>query len=544
MDTNKPQIIKEIFEQELIGKFSDHLSIPGNHRIIFSAPFGAGKTTFLRDFFSEDNQEKLSRRNGVKYKCIHLFPVNYQVGENSDVFEYIKYDIFTRLLLEPNLAIDSERIKFALALPYLLSNNIDKIISPLAHLASVLSIGGFSFKGIGSAYDKFKELKDEVHQQFEELKKSERNKVVEFISEFQSRKGSIYEQDFYTVLISDLVDRLTNNNQDSESLKEETVLVIDDLDRIDPHHTFRLFNIFSAHFDQYPSLVENDDKVYQVNKFGFDKIIFVCDINNVRSIFSHFYGVSASFSGYIDKFYSRTPFSFNPAKAIINHLKRFYTFDVDGDYSSLGARRGSADAKTLSEYFLSSLVHAGFFQVLEEMIKISVEVNKTTLRNLTKLKGARYTIKMGQEIETPSGVTIKNSSALIVLFCKFLHDISGGADELVNLLRRCDDFVEASPSSLSCKEYIFKHCIAYLGYSNASKDTYQLDNFKTVEYTVEFETSSNNHKFVSLREGFYIRSSITPSGILNENKIPLSEVNIFPLIIRVVEGLKSINYFD
>ena len=38
------------------------------------------------------------------------------------------------------------------------------------------------------------------------------------------------------------------------------------------------------------------------NKFGFDKIIVVCDYNNIQSLFHCRYGHDADFSGYIDKF--------------------------------------------------------------------------------------------------------------------------------------------------------------------------------------------------------------------------------------------------
>ena len=81
--------------------------------------------------------------------------------------------------------------------------------------------------------------------------------------------------------------------------KVTTVLLIDDLDRLDPEHVFRLFNIFSAHYDD----------VTESNKFGFDKIIFVCDINNIQQMFNHRYGINVEFNGYIDKFYSSEIFA-------------------------------------------------------------------------------------------------------------------------------------------------------------------------------------------------------------------------------------------
>jgi hypothetical protein len=44
------------------------------------------------------------------------------------------------------------------------------------------------------------------------------------------------------------------------------------------------------------------------NKFGFDKVIFSCDIDNIQSVYHHKYGAKADFSGYIDKFYSSNIF--------------------------------------------------------------------------------------------------------------------------------------------------------------------------------------------------------------------------------------------
>ncbi len=51
---------------------------------------------------------------------------------------------------------------------------------------------------------------------------------------------------------------------------KEVVRILDDLDRIDTEHIFRLLNVFVAQVDVVGK-GEND------NKFGFDKVIFVCD---------------------------------------------------------------------------------------------------------------------------------------------------------------------------------------------------------------------------------------------------------------------------
>lgn len=52
----------------------------------------------------------------------------------------------------------------------------------------------------------------------------------------------------------------------------KSVLIIEDLDRIDPTHLFRIMNVLSSQVDNpYYSEVPNS------NKFGFDKIILGMD---------------------------------------------------------------------------------------------------------------------------------------------------------------------------------------------------------------------------------------------------------------------------
>lgn len=89
------------------------------------------------------------------------------------------------------------------------------------------------------------------------------------------------------------------------------VLVIEDLDRIDPAHLFRILNIFSAHIDFCYRLGSQPDKTLVGNKFGLDKVIFVMDYRNVQHIYSHFYGDGANFGGYIEKFCSSNHFAYS-----------------------------------------------------------------------------------------------------------------------------------------------------------------------------------------------------------------------------------------
>ena len=47
-------------------QFQEHLNLENNYRIIFSGIFGIGKTTYIRDFFKQDENSGNS-----KYEAIH-----------------------------------------------------------------------------------------------------------------------------------------------------------------------------------------------------------------------------------------------------------------------------------------------------------------------------------------------------------------------------------------------------------------------------------------------------------------------------------------
>ncbi|MCB4799877.1 P-loop NTPase fold protein [Neotamlana laminarinivorans] len=258
--------------------FKDVLS--NNSKILFSGIFGSGKTTFINDFF-EDNDS---------YEAIHIYPVNYSIASNVDIFELIKYDILFQLIgklpKEDFLKLD---IPYHLTLyNYLFSfNNLNKKVD---FLSSFLHFAGKYGSASLKIYESIKHLKDEFVKFHKSFQEDDFNKVKSYLENLKNEKGSIYEEDFFTELIRILIFKLKDKN------KKEVILVIDDLDRLDPEHIFRILNIFSAHIDF--SGVEND------NKFDFDKVIIVCDYANIESLYKHKYGIGTDFKGYINKFFN------------------------------------------------------------------------------------------------------------------------------------------------------------------------------------------------------------------------------------------------
>lgn len=102
--------------------FTHHLK--NNNRILFSGAYGTGKTYFLKKYFEERKGE---------YNVFHIFPVNYQVSQNEDIFELIKIDILYHILMKGwNLDTqEKENISKTLALQAYTINNSPGIFQNL-----------------------------------------------------------------------------------------------------------------------------------------------------------------------------------------------------------------------------------------------------------------------------------------------------------------------------------------------------------------------------------------------------------------------------
>ena len=70
---------------EEMERFENHLL--SHDRVILSAKFGDGKTFFLNKF-----KEKCKNDTKSPFVFITLYPVNYQVLENKDIFDLVKHD--------------------------------------------------------------------------------------------------------------------------------------------------------------------------------------------------------------------------------------------------------------------------------------------------------------------------------------------------------------------------------------------------------------------------------------------------------------------
>lgn len=307
------QINEQIFSESQ-QKFFEHLVIPNNNRIIFSGKFGTGKTTFLNCFFTEKGYEVIKNKH---YEVYHLFPVNYSIASSEDILELIKYDITLELLKKnKRLSIFDENINTTLSFA---KKNYQKIIEVIVSALPKINPEATVFD-IPDITKNLFELKKtyEEHAKSENLLVNQGNSLIEFLEKNENAIGNLYESNYISQIIQAILSKHKNDYEEKNKEKTlENILIIDDLDRIDPEHIFRILNVFGSHFD---SKFHKSNPV--VNKFGFDKIILVCDINNIRKIFSSRYGQDTDFSGYIDKFFSKNVFHFDISIALKNFFRQ------------------------------------------------------------------------------------------------------------------------------------------------------------------------------------------------------------------------------
>jgi hypothetical protein len=337
---------------EVGSDFTRHIDELKNSRIVFSGRFGIGKTYFLREFFKKNNN---------KYEVVHLFPVNYQISQNDDIVNLLQYDILLSLMDKFGKNLFSETEDILEILP--------EIILPLLYLipqvAQATLVGSIQpdqpktfiavlFLAVLTKLGKKLTQQDLIIKSFQSVIKKENKKLTKFLSEMSQKSLSSKSS------MSDVI----SNGLDNIKGGKKTVLIIDDLDRVDPEHIFRLLNVFSACFDY------TDDK--QKNLFGFDKVIIVSDFNNLESIFHHRYGVNADFNGYFDKFFSAEVFYFDNRTAIKEVINEIIS----------NLQYNSKDEKWFKNTLISNIDCYHF--LLDTFLTRAVNLGELNLRQLIK----------------------------------------------------------------------------------------------------------------------------------------------------------------
>ena len=176
-------------------KFRHYLR--ANDRCVLSAAFGDGKSYFLEEFKKECSDE---------FVFITLHPVNYQVAQTYDIFELIKRDILLQLIVSEVITDTVEISESNYLYSYLCHNDftgyIVKILSllnPSPEFMSQLSAAVAGKKLVQKLRESYKKHKDKIDET------SDMSQIERFFTNLSLQKGSIYEYDPITSIITQSV---------------------------------------------------------------------------------------------------------------------------------------------------------------------------------------------------------------------------------------------------------------------------------------------------------------------------------------------------
>ncbi|HET8860736.1 P-loop NTPase fold protein [Marivirga sp.] len=480
----------EISTEEISKSFLEHLKMSENNQILFSGRFGIGKSYFLKEFFAE---------NSEKYTVITISPVNYSVASNKDIFEYIKYDILFELLKKGVVDKENDLKNTENAFAIIQSLNIKAFGS---FLKMIPQIG----KDLSNIFEGLTELKDHLEAFKNDLDQEE--KIKDYLKSYTEEIGSIYEENFITSLINELLSKLKTEYK-------ETVLIIEDLDRLDPEHIFRILNIFSVHTDFQSGRF----------KFNFDKVILVCDIKNIQNIYKHRYGSDVDFEGYMDKFYSHSIFHFKNEENLRNEIRTIITNSVHPNEQNFY----KTHVDYTSEILTAMCMHGELTpRMLEKHLNFNYKSSNQKIN--TMIDHLSYT--EGRKL----------NSFLVVEYLTKIYGGLGNLKSKINILRKY---------KVKSKFGIYHHLIGDTVYLiDYSKNNLNSD--RGNEYEIDVGINSGNYKIVYKGNDRIISSSSSDAQLLSitdlktEQEIERKDYPQFfyELFYKLLEKVESEKLFD
>lgn len=410
-------------------RFKDHLKIQGNNNIFFSGVFGSGKTYFLEEFFNENPQ----------YECYIISPVKYSISPSDNIFSYIKYDIGITLFTK-DISFDKTDYSLTQTSGLYYQNNYLEFLDHLLYVGSKVDQ---ELNLIEKFVSYFRKIFKKLTVYNKDINIDDKKELHKFLFSLTTQRNSLYEEDLITQMISYYI-----------SLNDrEKVLIIDDLDRLDPDHIFRLLNVFSSHLEIEKS---------EINKLGFTKLILVGDLNNIRRIYHHRFGQDVDFDGYIDKFYSTEVFYLNNLSTIISTLSDILKCILPNDKQD-----PSYLFYTITEFILTELLL----------------YTKFNLRSLLNLVNSEYNLEY-KEVKYKRHIQYSTKNYVVYEVFVFLTRLIGDQNKLLKLF---EDYVLQKPI-----EYVkhkdlddYRHFLSFYhtGIGNGVETMYTHNQY-SIEYNI------------------------------------------------------------
>src|SRR5690606_20146512 len=160
----------------------------------------------------------------------HLYPVNYSVTSNDDIFELIKFDVLFELLKNDKLEYEHADFSKLFSAQFFVLEKSEELLKFFSKTSDKLG------KGIITIIEPLIEIKDKFDSYCKKHSINDYLTAVKHLKSVTQKTGNIYEEDVITQIISYLIEQIKESGK-------KPVLIIDDLDRIDPEHIFRILNV-------------------------------------------------------------------------------------------------------------------------------------------------------------------------------------------------------------------------------------------------------------------------------------------------------------
>lgn len=281
-------------------------------------------------------------------------------------------------------------------------------------------------------------------------------------------------------------------------------MIIEDLDRIDPEHIFRILNVISAHYDQ-----RYHDEYYH-NKFGFDKIIIVSDYQNIKNIFHHRYGVDVDFDGYINKFYSTSPFHFNNNNAIL---------EIQGSIEEIVYHRDG------------SYWDVDYASVIKKILSDLVRTQNISLREIIALKSQDFAkIKNESAGDSYSDFSMHKGGFYypIIEYFSFL----GNAKALRDKIEKCKRDVG--------RDKFVYHKYTLYGFSALNLESYHNESFRINLNGKTYQISYPNSDRLNFKVAKAVQINNSTGSLMN-NVVDFNAQDFYSMIILSIEMYIKIN---
>lgn len=409
-------------------------------------------------------------------------------------------------------------------------------IDPL--IKSILKITNPESEVYSEITDKLSEIFEQYSTYKDKAVKDDGKRLMQYIKQLRHHKGSPHEYDDISELITSMLESIIKAEEKQEEKDEDspeaevkehkdksfrkTVLIIDDLDRLDPEHVFRLFNIFSAHYDS----------IYDENKFGFDKVIFVCDYNNIRLMYEHRYGKGVDFSGYIDKFYSNDVFSYDNRQYIRSELMQIFKLKPRGISEKQSDQYGPG-----ANYF---------YAAFEYIVKSLLEVNAITLRNLEQFEA--YDLPAYKIIAGERGLRYLASNFPLLILIHLLKKLINIESLKSNLLKLTQIF-DHNPKFVVTEYYSQERIERFI--IDASLpfiiNPDEIFNYDRIESGKENAILELNGKLINYRLVSHTRSEIREvslTSINSKKEEGIYRPNIFEFLTNALNKVETLTIID